>query len=70
MQSPKVEDLDLRLDDEHMRICGKGGSVRTVPPAEPFTAHWRKRRLPPGGRAFDRQDVLRLHGLTRELIPR
>ncbi|MGI5290842.1 tyrosine-type recombinase/integrase [Nonomuraea polychroma] len=25
-----VEDLDLRLDDEHVRICGKGGSVRTV----------------------------------------
>ncbi|MDX3108148.1 tyrosine-type recombinase/integrase [Nonomuraea angiospora] len=26
-----VEDLDLRLDDEHVRIHGKGGSVRTVP---------------------------------------
>ncbi|MBE1586661.1 tyrosine-type recombinase/integrase [Nonomuraea angiospora] len=25
-----VEDLDLRLDDEHVRSCGKGGSVRTV----------------------------------------
>src|SRR5690242_9436410 len=25
-----VEDLDLRLDDEHMRIHGKGGTVRTV----------------------------------------
>ncbi|WP_205825479.1 tyrosine-type recombinase/integrase [Microbispora catharanthi] len=25
-----VEDLDLRLDDAHVRICGKGGSVRTV----------------------------------------
>jgi integrase/recombinase XerC/integrase/recombinase XerD len=25
-----VEDLDLRLDDEHARIHGKGGSVRTV----------------------------------------
>ncbi|MGP4101427.1 hypothetical protein [Nonomuraea sp. KM90] len=25
-----VEDLDLRLDDEHTRICGKGSSVRTV----------------------------------------
>uniref|UniRef100_UPI003F4912A4 tyrosine-type recombinase/integrase n=1 Tax=Streptosporangium sp. CA-256172 TaxID=3240076 RepID=UPI003F4912A4 len=25
-----VEDLDLRLDDEHVRIHGKGGSVRTV----------------------------------------
>ncbi|WP_431914912.1 tyrosine-type recombinase/integrase [Nonomuraea jabiensis] len=25
-----VEDLDRRLDDEHVRICGKGGSVRTV----------------------------------------
>ncbi|MGP4104345.1 hypothetical protein [Nonomuraea sp. KM90] len=25
-----VEDLDLRLDDEHVRICGKSGSVRTV----------------------------------------
>ncbi|MFC4015406.1 tetratricopeptide repeat protein [Nonomuraea purpurea] len=25
-----VEDLDLRLDDEHVRICGKGGRVRTV----------------------------------------
>lgn len=24
-----VEDLDLRLDDEHVRIHGKGGSVRT-----------------------------------------
>ncbi|MDP4511818.1 tyrosine-type recombinase/integrase [Nonomuraea turcica] len=27
-----VEDLDLRLDDEHVRIHGKGGSVRTVLP--------------------------------------
>ncbi|WP_421916398.1 hypothetical protein [Nonomuraea polychroma] len=25
-----MEDLDLRLDDEHVRIHGKGGSVRTV----------------------------------------
>jgi integrase/recombinase XerC/integrase/recombinase XerD len=25
-----VEDLDLRLDDEHARVHGKGGSVRTV----------------------------------------
>jgi integrase/recombinase XerC/integrase/recombinase XerD len=25
-----VEDLDLRLDDEHVRIHGKGGTVRTV----------------------------------------
>lgn len=25
-----VEDLDLRLDNEHVRIHGKGGSVRTV----------------------------------------
>jgi integrase len=25
-----VEDLDLRLDDEHIRIHGKGGTVRTV----------------------------------------
>jgi integrase/recombinase XerC/integrase/recombinase XerD len=25
-----VEDLDLRLDDEHARLHGKGGSVRTV----------------------------------------
>ena len=25
-----VEDLDLRLDDEHARIHGKGGTVRTV----------------------------------------
>ncbi|MFC6581404.1 tyrosine-type recombinase/integrase [Planomonospora parontospora] len=25
-----VEDLDLRLDDEHVRLCGKGGTVRTV----------------------------------------
>ncbi|MCA2229731.1 tyrosine-type recombinase/integrase [Nonomuraea aurantiaca] len=25
-----VEDLDLRMDDEHVRIHGKGGSVRTV----------------------------------------
>jgi integrase/recombinase XerD len=25
-----VEDLDLSLDDEHVRIHGKGGSVRTV----------------------------------------
>lgn len=25
-----VEDLDLRLDDEHVRVHGKGGSVRTV----------------------------------------
>lgn len=25
-----VEDLDLRLDDEHLRIHGKGGTVRTV----------------------------------------
>lgn len=24
-----VEDLDLRLDDEHARVHGKGGSVRT-----------------------------------------
>ena len=25
-----VEDLDLRLDDEHIRLHGKGGTVRTV----------------------------------------
>ncbi|MEW1737917.1 tyrosine-type recombinase/integrase, partial [Nocardia beijingensis] len=25
-----VEDFDLRLDDEHVRLHGKGGSVRTV----------------------------------------
>ncbi|MGI8311487.1 tyrosine-type recombinase/integrase [Saccharopolyspora hattusasensis] len=25
-----VDDLDLRLDDEHARVHGKGGSVRTV----------------------------------------
>ena len=25
-----VEDLDLRLDDEHARIHGKGGTIRTV----------------------------------------
>lgn len=25
-----VEDLDLRLDDEHIRVHGKGGTVRTV----------------------------------------
>jgi integrase/recombinase XerD len=25
-----VEDLDLRMDDEHVRIHGKGGTVRTV----------------------------------------
>ena len=25
-----VEDLDLRLDDEHVRIHGKGGTVRTM----------------------------------------
>lgn len=25
-----LEDLDLRLDDEHVRIHGKGGTVRTV----------------------------------------
>ena len=25
-----VEDLDVRLDDEHVRIHGKGGTVRTV----------------------------------------
>ncbi|MEU4235429.1 tyrosine-type recombinase/integrase [Nonomuraea sp. NPDC026600] len=25
-----AEDLDLRLDDEHVRVHGKGGSVRTV----------------------------------------
>ena len=25
-----VEDLDLRLDDEHGRVHGKGGTVRTV----------------------------------------
>jgi integrase/recombinase XerD len=25
-----VEDLDLRLDDEHVQIHGKGGSIRTV----------------------------------------
>ncbi|MFI7611053.1 SDR family NAD(P)-dependent oxidoreductase [Nonomuraea terrae] len=40
------------------------------PPAGPFTAHWQKRRLPLDGRAFDRHDALRLHGLTRELISR
>jgi len=26
----EVDDLDLRLDDEHARIHGKGGTVRTV----------------------------------------
>lgn len=26
----EVEDLDLRLDDEHIRLHGKGGTVRTV----------------------------------------
>jgi len=25
-----VEDLDLRPDDEHARLHGKGGTVRTV----------------------------------------
>ncbi|MEU2032641.1 tyrosine-type recombinase/integrase [Nocardia amamiensis] len=25
-----VEDFDLALDDEHVRVHGKGGSVRTV----------------------------------------
>jgi integrase/recombinase XerD len=25
-----VEDLDLRLDDEHARLHGKGGTIRTV----------------------------------------
>jgi integrase/recombinase XerD len=25
-----IEDLDLRIDDEHLRIHGKGGTVRTV----------------------------------------
>jgi integrase len=25
-----VEDFDLRLDDEHVRVHGKGGTVRTV----------------------------------------
>ena len=25
-----VEDLDLRLDDEHVRVHGKGGTVRTI----------------------------------------
>ncbi|GAA3428911.1 hypothetical protein GCM10018953_60950 [Streptosporangium nondiastaticum] len=40
------------------------------PPAEPFTAYWQKRRLSLDGRAFARQDALRLHDLTRELIPR
>ncbi len=25
-----IEDLDLRLDDEHARVHGKGGTVRTV----------------------------------------
>ncbi|MEU6740199.1 SDR family NAD(P)-dependent oxidoreductase [Streptosporangium sandarakinum] len=39
------------------------------PPAEPFTAYWQKRRLSLDGRAFARQDALRLHDLTRELIP-
>ncbi|PZG11325.1 SDR family NAD(P)-dependent oxidoreductase [Nonomuraea aridisoli] len=38
------------------------------PPAEPFTAHWQKRRLSLDGRAFDRHDALRLHDITRELI--
>ncbi|MEU1392833.1 MULTISPECIES: SDR family NAD(P)-dependent oxidoreductase [unclassified Nonomuraea] len=40
------------------------------PPAEPFTAHWGRRRLPLDGRAFDRDDALRLHELTQELISR
>ncbi|MER6583955.1 hypothetical protein [Nonomuraea sp. NPDC001023] len=40
------------------------------PPAEPFTAHWGKRRLPLDGRAFDRDNALRLHELTQELIAR
>ncbi|MEW9534015.1 SDR family NAD(P)-dependent oxidoreductase [Microbispora sp. NPDC049125] len=40
------------------------------PPAEPFTAHWQKRRLPLTGRAFDRHDAQRLHDITRELIAR
>ncbi|WP_219518338.1 SDR family NAD(P)-dependent oxidoreductase [Nonomuraea ceibae] len=39
------------------------------PPGEPFTAHWQRRRLSLGGRAFDRQDALRLHDLTHDLIP-
>jgi integrase/recombinase XerD len=26
----RVEDLDLRLDNEHARVHGKGGTVRTV----------------------------------------
>ncbi|WP_433445012.1 SDR family NAD(P)-dependent oxidoreductase [Nonomuraea sp. CA-141351] len=39
------------------------------PPTQPFTAHWQKRRLSLDGRAFDRDDALRLHDLTRELIP-
>ena len=30
-----VEDLDLRLDDEHVRMHGKGGTVRTVPARRP-----------------------------------
>ncbi|MEV0386473.1 SDR family NAD(P)-dependent oxidoreductase [Nonomuraea sp. NPDC050643] len=38
------------------------------PPGEPFTAHWLRRRLPLEGRAFDKDDALRLHELTRELI--
>lgn len=40
------------------------------PPGEPFTAYWRRRRLSLDGRAFDRDDALRLHDLTRALIHR
>ncbi len=29
-----VEDLDLRLDDEHARVHGKGGTIRTTVPLD------------------------------------
>ncbi|MFI7423009.1 hypothetical protein [Nonomuraea sp. NPDC049684] len=35
------------------------------PPADPFTAHWGSRRPALDGRAFDRDDALRLHELIR-----
>jgi hypothetical protein len=43
-----VEDLDLRLDDEHVRNHGKGGTVRTVlldeqRAATPNQSGWRPR---------------------------
>ncbi|GCE00833.1 SDR family NAD(P)-dependent oxidoreductase [Embleya hyalina] len=39
------------------------------PPAPPFTAYRTTRRLPLTAPAFDRDSALRLHHLTRELIP-